>query len=508
MHEALADVTHRHGLKLVDFRSHLKRRCREEYGHAILGKEYFLDHVHSTIPVNRALGRMLFEHLIDAGVARPVPEWNDARAEHLSLQLERSLDEHDHAIARGVLAKVLRWAGKVEESDRLIDAAGDVLSEDAEGCALLGDRFARQGKLDEAITLYRKAISLNPTLQEAYLKLAGLHVEQERLDGAVRVYHEVIRMNPDLASAHYGLGRTLIRLGRHSEAVDHFRRVLRIDPNHPDIHLALGLARIGQQRLEDALAEFHEALRVNPQSTEALAQVGSVYQRLKQVEHAIDYFRKALLTDPNNAGAHNALARSLTDKGDIRGAIEHYRRALHADPDLADAHFYLGVLLHGQGQLVDAIEHYERAVALAPKSPPVYHNLGLAYARLGRFARAVSVLRRGVDSWPGHGGMAMELAWLLATAPHAGLRNGDEAVRLARRACEVPQNQRARCLEILAAAYAETGQFIVAVQTAEQAIESASLAGDTDRARYIRAQLEVYRRAQPFRLKRPSGSER
>jgi len=69
------------------------------------------------------------------------------------------------------------------------------------------------------------------------------------------------------------------------------------------------------------------------------------------------------------------------------------------------------------------------------------------------------------------------LAWVLATCPDAGLRNGPEAVRLAGHACELTHYGRPLFIGTLAAAYAEAGRFPEAVTTAEKAEQLATSAG-------------------------------
>ena len=59
------------------------------------------------------------------------------------------------------------------------------------------------------------------------------------------------------------------------------------------------------------------------------------------------------------------------------------------------------------------------------------------------------------------------LAWLRATSPEASIRNGKEAVVLARRAVRLSASQSPNFLATLAAAYAEVGRFCEAVTTCE-----------------------------------------
>ncbi len=48
---------------IVDFDSRLHDLCRSEHGHACLGNEYFLDHVHPTVDVHRRLALWIIETL-------------------------------------------------------------------------------------------------------------------------------------------------------------------------------------------------------------------------------------------------------------------------------------------------------------------------------------------------------------------------------------------------------------------------------------------------------------
>ncbi len=63
------------------------------------------------------------------------------------------------------------------------------------------------------------------------------------------------------------------------------------------------------------------------------------------------------------------------------------------------------------------------------------------------------------------------LAWIHATSSNAAIRNGDEAVALATKACELTGFKKAEALDTLAAAYAEQGNFKKAVEYQTRAID-------------------------------------
>ena len=91
------------------------------------------------------------------------------------------------------------------------------------------------------------------------------------------------------------------------------------------------------------------------------------------------------------------------------------------------------------------------------------------------------------------------LAWLRATAPDAGLRNGAEAVRLAKQACELTRHQEPVPLSTLAAAYGEAGQFDDAIATAQTAIAIAQERGETNFVEKMKQCLQLYTAHKPYR---------
>jgi hypothetical protein len=92
-----------------------------------------------------------------------------------------------------------------------------------------------------------------------------------------------------------------------------------------------------------------------------------------------------------------------------------------------------------------------------------------------------------------------ELAWLLATDPDVKVRDGQEAVRLAEGACDLTQYRQYWVVDVLAAAYAESGQFGKAVETAKKAVDLARAVGQPSAERDIQKRLELYQAGKPYR---------
>ncbi len=61
--QAIRRVAEKRQVPLVDFQNLLREKCQSEFGHACIGGEYFLDHVHPTIDIHRQLAVWILAEL-------------------------------------------------------------------------------------------------------------------------------------------------------------------------------------------------------------------------------------------------------------------------------------------------------------------------------------------------------------------------------------------------------------------------------------------------------------
>ncbi len=117
---------------------------------------------------------------------------------------------------------------------------------------------------------------------------------------------------------------------------------------------------------------------------------------------------------------------------------------------------------------------------------------------LERFQRAATHYRRAVDRNADDAEARRRLAWLLATCPEASLRNGTEAVELARQADRLCGGRRPDVLDALAAAYAETGRFPEALATARRALALATQQDKRTLADALKNRIALYEARRAF----------
>ncbi|MDD5707146.1 MAG: PilT/PilU family type 4a pilus ATPase [Kiritimatiellae bacterium] len=111
----------------------------------------------------------------------------------------------------------------------------------------------------------------------------------------------------------------------------------------------------------------------------------------------------------------------------------------------------------------------------------------------------ISQLRATLKERPDDVNGLNDLAWVLSTTAVDALRNGREAVRLAERAAKLTKHEEVGALDTLSAAYAETGTFRRAVETAQQALELANEKHLAEMIGPLSMRLKLYRDGRAYR---------
>ena len=186
-------------------------------------------------------------------------------------------------------------------------------------------------------------------------------------------------------------------------------------------------------------------------------------------------------------------------KGKLEEAAQHFALALEQEPRNADLLYNSGLAQMGLRRVDRAADHFRRALELRPDDVTTNFHLANALLARGDAAGAITYLRRALELRPGWPYAANNLAWILATHPSDGIRDGIEAVTIAEGVCRASNYKDHATLATLAAAYAEAGRFAEAVRTNERAMEIAGEKGQGRIVGQLRARHDLYLANRPFR---------
>ena len=224
--------------------------------------------------------------------------------------------------------------------------------------------------------------------------------------------------------------------GQTDEALKHYRTAIEIRPDFEQSYVNLGTGLMVRGEFAEAEANFRTALEKNPGYVEAYCEVGRLFcagrrsSRRESPRSARPSKSPPTTTRPGrhwrpNSGQPGTSRRGHSVLRNSPAATGHRQRSDRK----------LGYLYYVKRQPRKALEYW------------------------------TSFLDNNPDSLP----VLTMTAWLLATDPDAAVRNGGKALALAQRAAKISQGRDSPVLVALAAATAESGDFLRAAEIVEQA---------------------------------------
>jgi tetratricopeptide (TPR) repeat protein len=181
-----------------------------------------------------------------------------------------------------------------------------------------GAELLKQGRLDEAIVEFRRAVEMDPSYVAALLNLGYAYERGGRIDEALGAYRKAIELEPGALFAHNNLGVLYDRKGLYDEAIAAFEKALRIDPSNVTVRQNLERARKSKgiiQEREAQIAEARKQVEARPKDPRAAHHLARVYASYDEKEQALQWLARAvelgfndfgfLKADPALAGLRN-----------------------------------------------------------------------------------------------------------------------------------------------------------------------------------------------------------
>lgn len=307
MQQIVADIAASEDVPLIDFPGIIREAYLQHYDHAVFGKEYFPDHVHTNMEGYRLLGVALFDYLASQNIVIPDASWNDVRIDAVSEAVIAGLDPGAEAYTFINLGKVLDWAGKFEEAYNLFKRAQDILGPNA----AIYDRLARSsyglGKYDEAIHYLHELQRIAPEIPGAHSRLAMIYERLGKTDAAIEHCRAELEVKPDDHHVHAALANLLVKKGDDAAALAHYNTALQLEPDNQYARVQLAQLLVRLHRYDEALLHAQEALRINPEQYRVHDTLGLIMKHQGHPEEAARHFTEALRLEPGDTVAKENL---------------------------------------------------------------------------------------------------------------------------------------------------------------------------------------------------------
>lgn len=288
-------------------------------------------------------------------------------------------------------------------------------------------------------------------------------VGRNRSDQGFADLNQAIEIDPRYADAFADRGLHYFYIKEYDKAIADFERAIELDSRRATTYVFEGLIHTERHEPDKAEAAFNHALQIDPERADALVGLGTIHMMRSERTAALAALNKAIQIDPRCDSAYGQRAFTQLSLGKNDEALADIEHAIHLNREGPLYIYNRGFLMYSRAEFDRALADVETAIRLDPN-----------------------------DDQPHHG-----RAWILMACPSARIRNGEQAVVSATRACELTKWSDPRYLATLAAAYSETGNFTAAVNWHEQAIGNLDIR--SSEARVYHALLACYKSKKPYR---------
>jgi tetratricopeptide (TPR) repeat protein len=163
------------------------------------------------------------------------------------------------------------------------------------------------------VTLFSRAMMLNPENLTIQHNLAAFLVDAGRYDDAITLLQKLLRIDPDNYPDNNNLGQAYLDEGDREHAVNYLAKACQLQPT-PAKLFQLGAVRFNLGRIGDAASAFQMAITMDGNAPQYHYALGLTLERLGQAKGAIEAFKEEQVINPRDVKTQEELARLQMQK--------------------------------------------------------------------------------------------------------------------------------------------------------------------------------------------------
>jgi tetratricopeptide (TPR) repeat protein len=334
-----------------------------------------------------------------------------------------------------------------------------------------------QQKFDRLLSTLDTILEFDPQNVEFILSKVTLLLRTNKQSEAMEFSNKSISMVAnDESKATLLRQRALIHQlqGNNDQAKADLDESIKLTKDNVPSMLLRARLNVEMQQYDAAKEDVAAILEADDQNLDALLLRADIAAEKQDYETAINDYKSLVSRAPDGARQDLRLKLALTywQSGQSKQALRVLDQALRGNEDSWQAHRLRGEVLLGQGEHLEAVRSYEKALSLLPQE-------------------IASEVRSSLLN---------NLSWVLATSPEDDVRDGERALELGLKACELTEYKAAHILSTLAAAYAEKGNFEKAIEFSEKAV-NLGREENSEQLEQLENELKNYKDGKPWREK-------
>jgi tetratricopeptide (TPR) repeat protein len=252
--------------------------------------------------------------------------------------------------------------------------------DDAPYYFLVGRYLEGEGKVDEAVAAFRKAIELDPKSAEPRAELAALYARQDKAREAVDAAEDALKVDPKNREANRVLGSVLAALAEQRQRA------------HPGDDVSTYPKR-AIAALEIARGDGTGDLTID-------LTLARLYLDQDRPTDAVPLLRRLVTEQPQYAEGSALLAEAQEAAGAPDAAVETLKAVLENQPQFFRGRVQLAEIYERQLKWPEAADAWTGVQQLNPRNPEITAHLATALINAGKLARARDVIKDALATSP------------------------------------------------------------------------------------------------------------
>ncbi len=281
--------------------------------------------------------------------------------------------------------------------------------------------LASLGRIDRALAVLEEDLARHgrdrKTAASIHLHMGVLSSAKGDPSAALDHYRKAVSSDPELFQAWNNLGLVLVKKRKWEEAEQCLKKASAARPGYVSPHMNLGLLAIQMRKPGEAERHLEKAMELDPQNYTIRSSLAWVLRKTGRRKQSEELYRSLIRLDPGRGEAFEGMG--LLRREDPLEALPWFSEAAERDPENWRFRLNLGTTLARLGRFEEALPHIRKAVSLRPDHRISHQNLVRIFKDLGRTAEARAEILRWMEKdrdslWD----------WFTLAEIHAGARAG------------------------------------------------------------------------------------
>ncbi len=189
----------------------------------------------------------------------------------------------------------------------------------------------RKGHTVHAVELLKKAISDDPSSEEAHIQLGNIYLELNKYKKAELEFKQALMINHNSVMGRYFLGMSYMMQDKESQALNEWYKNIEVAPNHTPTLLSLGDFYFTRNYTEKARSLYSKALSIEPDKWEAKLKLGKTLYRMGKKKEAKALWKEVSKIAKDNIEAQYMLAETYVQIFETKEAVKVFKNLLQQE---------------------------------------------------------------------------------------------------------------------------------------------------------------------------------